>query len=223
MAFLHKSSGMLYLLDLSRVDWVNAVDGASVTQVLKRGDQWLRPPQTRELTDPKVELPRTMAELSGFNQGLHERLRYGYNDAWQQFIIARSQAAVASQPPPHPPIGNMLIDISTVASLKAPHAPLTFPAHPTFAPGAGRAPAFNTPPSSCAAPARRSSGRPLLLSPTCRLAHLKFSLEPLISLDAHLPRHSAVLSRRCHSKVRSSLPPPAHPRHALQLFSQYLD
>ena len=54
---------MLYLLDLSREDWVNAFDGASYTQVLKRGDQWPRPPETRKLTDPEVKLPRTMAEL----------------------------------------------------------------------------------------------------------------------------------------------------------------
>ena len=122
MAFLHRSSGMSYLLDLSREDWVNAFDGASLTQVLKRGDQWPRPPQTRELTDPEVELPRTMAELPGVDPGRHERPIYGYSDAWQQAITARAQAAVFSQPPPHPPTGSTLIDIPPVASLKAPYS-----------------------------------------------------------------------------------------------------
>ena len=96
---------------------------------------------------PRSRAPRTMVELPGFDQGLHQRFRYGYSDAWQQFIIERAQAAIASQPLSHPPNNTTLVDISPVASLKAPQAPLTFPARPTFAPGAGPAPAFKTPPS----------------------------------------------------------------------------
>ena len=126
MAVLHRSSGMSYLLDLSREDWVNAFDGAFFTQVLKRGDQWPRPPQTLELTDPEVKLPRTIAELSGFDQGLHQRLRYGYSDAWKQFITARAQAAVASQPPPHPPTGSTLVNISQSRRSRRPMRPLPF-------------------------------------------------------------------------------------------------
>ena len=114
---------MLYLLDLSREDWVNAFDGAYLTQVLKLGDQWLRPFQTRELTDPEVELPRTMAELPGFDQGLHERLRYGYSDAWQQFITASAQAAVASQPPPHPLTSSTLAGTSSQVLPEPAHLP----------------------------------------------------------------------------------------------------
>ena len=39
MAFMHKQSGMLYILDLDRQDWTSAFDGATLTQDLKRGDQ----------------------------------------------------------------------------------------------------------------------------------------------------------------------------------------
>ncbi len=38
MAFMYKQSGMLYILDLDRQDWTSAFDGATHTQVLKRGD-----------------------------------------------------------------------------------------------------------------------------------------------------------------------------------------
>ena len=69
MAFLHKSSGMLYFLDTSREDWTSAFDGACLTQVLKRGDPWPRPPQARELTDPEVELPRSLAEFFWIRPG----------------------------------------------------------------------------------------------------------------------------------------------------------
>ena len=46
-----KPSGMLYILDYERQDWTSAFDGATLTQVLKRGDQCPRSPQERELTD----------------------------------------------------------------------------------------------------------------------------------------------------------------------------
>ena len=41
MAFMYKQSGMLYILDLDRQDWISAFIGATLTQVLKRGDQGL--------------------------------------------------------------------------------------------------------------------------------------------------------------------------------------
>ena len=80
MAFLHKSSGKLYFIDTGREDWTSAFDGACLTQVLKRGDPWPRPPQARKLTDPEVELFRSQAEFPGYDQGLPERPRYGYSD-----------------------------------------------------------------------------------------------------------------------------------------------
>ena len=45
MVFMHKQSGMLYILDIDRQDWTNAFDGATLSQALKRGDHWPRPPQ----------------------------------------------------------------------------------------------------------------------------------------------------------------------------------
>ena len=87
---------MLYFLDTGCEDWTSAFDGAWLTQVLKRGDPWPRPLQTRELTDPEVKFPRSLANLPGYDQGLHERPLYGYSDAWQQYIISRVQAAAVS-------------------------------------------------------------------------------------------------------------------------------
>ena len=147
MAFLHKSSGMLYLLDTGREDWTSAFDGACPTQVLKRGDPWPRPPQARELTDREVELPRSLAEFPGCDQGVHERPRYGYSDVWQHYITSCVQAAAVSLPPPHQSTSSTLVDVSPVASLKAPYGPLTIPVFSTAATSAGSSPAFNTPPT----------------------------------------------------------------------------
>ena len=44
MAFMYKQSKMLYIPDIDRQDWTSAFDGATFTQVLKRGDQWPRSP-----------------------------------------------------------------------------------------------------------------------------------------------------------------------------------
>ena len=145
MAFLHKSSKMLYFLDTGCEDWTSVIDGACLTQVLKRGDPWPRPFQARVLTDPEVEHPRSLAEFPGYDQGFHERFRDGYSDAWQHYITACVQAAAASLPPPHQSTSITLVDVSPVASLKTPYGPLTFPASSTAAPGAGLSPAFNTP------------------------------------------------------------------------------
>ena len=97
MAFMYKQSGMLYILNLDRKDWTSAFDGATLTQVLRRDDQWPRPPQAFELTDAQVELPRSLAEFPGFDQGLHERPRYGYSDVWQHFVTTRTLRSAASQ------------------------------------------------------------------------------------------------------------------------------
>ena len=147
MAFLHKSNGMLYFLNTDRENWTSAFDGACLTQVLKRGDPWPRPPQARELTDPEVELPRSLTEFPGYDQGLHERPRYGYRYAWQQYITSRVQAAAMPLPPPHQSTSSTLVDVFPVASLKVSHGPLTFPTFSTVAPGAESFPAFNTPPT----------------------------------------------------------------------------
>ncbi len=50
-------------------------------------------------------------------------------------------------PPPHQSTSSTLVDVSTVASLKAPYGPLTFPAVLTAAPVASSSSAFNTPPT----------------------------------------------------------------------------
>ena len=75
MAFIFKPSGMLYFLNFERQDWISAFDGATLTQVIQRGDQWPRPLQERELTDSEVKLSRSLVEFPGFDQSLHERLR----------------------------------------------------------------------------------------------------------------------------------------------------
>ena len=79
-------------------------------QVLKRGDLWPRPLQARKLTDPEVKLPRLLAEFPGYDQGLHERPRYGYSDVWQQCITARVQKAAMSLPPSHQSTSSTLVD-----------------------------------------------------------------------------------------------------------------
>ena len=147
MAILHKSCKMLYFLETGRVAWTSAFDGACLTQVLKRGDPWPRPSQVREQIDSEVELPRSLAVFPGFDQGLHERPRYGYSNVWQQSVIARVQAAAVWLPPSHQSTSSTLVDISPVASLKAPHGPLIFSFLLMVAPGAGFSPAFNIPPA----------------------------------------------------------------------------
>ena len=147
MAFMYKPNGMLFLLDLERQHWTSAFDGATLTQVLKRGDPWLRTPQAPELTDAQVELPRSLAEFPGFNQGLHERPRYGYSDAWQQFITVRALRAAASQASHLPQSSSTILGDSPVASLKAPHMPLAFQAPPTLAIGASSLRSFGSPPT----------------------------------------------------------------------------
>ena len=147
MAFMHKQSGMLYFLDLDRQDWTSAFDGATLTQVLKRSDQWPCPSQALELTDAQVELPRSLAEFPGFDQGLHERPRYGYSDAWQQFVTVRALRAAASQASHFPQSSSTILGDSPVASLKAPHMPLAFQAPSTIAPGASSSRLFASPPT----------------------------------------------------------------------------
>lgn len=90
MALMHKPIGMPYYLDLERQDWASAFDGATLTQVLQRGDYWLHPSQMRELTDAEVELPRALSNFFGHEQCLHERPRYGYSEACQRFFSSRA-------------------------------------------------------------------------------------------------------------------------------------
>ena len=90
MAFMYKPSGRIYLLDFERQDYTNAFDGATLTQVLQRGEQWFRFSQARELTDTEIELPRSLIKFCGFDQGFHKRLWYGYSDVYQHHRRART-------------------------------------------------------------------------------------------------------------------------------------
>lgn len=103
---------------------MNAFDGATLTQVLQRGDQWLRPLQTREQTDATVKLTQSLNELFVFNQGLQKRPRYGYSVVWQHFNAARAQSAAAATSQvvqqPSRPLPGALVDSSLVTSIKAP-------------------------------------------------------------------------------------------------------
>ena len=123
MAFMYKQSGMVYILELDRQDLTDAFDGATLTQVLRRSDQLPRPPQALELTDAQVELPRSLAEFTGFDQGLHERRRYGYSDVWQHFVTARALPAAASQASLFPQSSSTILGDSPIASQDASHAP----------------------------------------------------------------------------------------------------
>ena len=201
LAFLHKSSGMLYFLDTGREDWTSAFDGACLTQVLKRGDPTPRPPQARELTDSEVELPRSLAEFPGFDQGLHERPRYKYSDVWQQYVTARVQAAAVSLPPQHQSTSSTLLDTSPVASLKAPHRPLTFSAPSMVAPGAVYFPAFNTPPTFASRHGECKSS--ILASGTCARRQL---LDLRAGADGSAPtgRSGASGALGAASRARSS-------------------
>ena len=132
MAFMYKKSRMLYILDLDRQDWTYS-NGATLTQVLKRGDQWPRPPQALELTDVQVKLPSSLAEFPGYDQGLHERHRYNYSEVWQHFVTARALRAAASQARLLPQSSSTIIGDSPIASLKTPHMPMAFPSPSTLA------------------------------------------------------------------------------------------
>ena len=80
MAFMYKQSKMLYILDLDRQVWISAFDEVTLTQVLRRGDKYFCPQQALELTDVQGKLPWSLVELSGFDQGRHERHQYGFSD-----------------------------------------------------------------------------------------------------------------------------------------------
>ena len=164
---------MLFVLDLECQDWTSAFDEATLTQVLKRGDQWPRAPQARKLTDSEVELPRSLVEFPGFDQGLHERPRYGYSDAWQHFIAARAQRIVAPQSAHSPQSSSTVTGDPPVASFKAPHMPIAFTAPSTLAHGASPFPSFNTPPSIAS-----RAGGPLFRSPA---APFSFTQAPFTS------------------------------------------
>ena len=141
MAFMYKQSGMLYILDLDRQDWTSTFDGATLTQVLMRGDQWPHPPQALELTDAQVELPLSLAEFPKFDQGLYERPRYGYSDVWQHVVTARALRAAAFQASLLQQSSSTILGDFPIASLKTPHMFLAFPAPSTLAFG-GTPPSF---------------------------------------------------------------------------------
>ena len=144
---MHKQSGMLYIKDIDRQDWTSAFDGATLTQILRRGDKWPRPPLALELTDAQVELPRSLAEFPGFDIGLHERPRYGYSDVWQHIVTPRALRAEASQASLLPQSSSTILGDSPVAYLNSPHMHLAFPVPSTFALGASSSRSFASHPT----------------------------------------------------------------------------
>ena len=123
MAFMYKHSKMLYILDLDHQDWISAFDEATLTQVSRRGDEWPRLPQALELTEAQVELPLSLVEFTGFDQGLHERPRYGYSDVWQHFVTARALRAAASHVSLLQQSSSTILGDCPIASQDASHAP----------------------------------------------------------------------------------------------------
>ena len=81
------------------------------------------PPQALELTDVQDELPRLLDEFPGYDQGLHERPRYGYSDVWQHFVTARALRAAASKTSFLPQSSSTIFGDSPIASIKTPHMP----------------------------------------------------------------------------------------------------
>ena len=214
MAIMYKTIGMVYILDLERHHWTSTFDGATLTQVLMRGDQWPLPPQARKLTDSEVELPRSLVEFPGFDQVLQERHRYGYSDAWQHFIATRGRRDLAPQSDHLPQSSITILGDYPVVLLKAPHMPLAFPAPSTIALGKILSPSFASPPAFATALVSRSSGcLQLLLSLSCR--HPSRSKRVLVQrsrrnpLEADCPRHlaAATSALRCLSRAHS-LPQP---------------
>ena len=72
MAFMRKTSGMLFSLDVELQDWVCLFDGATLTDLERFADSWPRPAISQPLTDEGVRLPRTLADFHGFELGRHE-------------------------------------------------------------------------------------------------------------------------------------------------------
>ena len=194
---------MLYFLDLDRQDWTSSFDGATLTQALRRGDPWLRPPQAPELTDALVELPLSLAEFPGFDQGIHERPRYGYSDAWQELVTVRALRAAAFQASHLPQSSSTILSNSPVASLKAPHMPLAFQAPSTLGPGESLSRSFAAPPT-LAALASAYSGLLLPHFPSCRHPSRVLPRRPRQNpLGAHRCRHlvGVTSSLRCRSRA----------------------
>ena len=173
---------MLYILDLDRQDWTSTFDGATLIKVLKRGDQWLRPPQALELTDAGVKLPRSLAELPGFDQGIHKRPRYGYSDVWQHFVTARALCAAASQASLLPQSSSTILGDSPIASLKTPHLLLAFTAPTTLI--------FGCSPPSFASRAGEHFFRPPAAPFSFMQAPFMFHARPGTAPSAQLPGRS---------------------------------
>ena len=70
MAFIRKSSGMLFILVVKLQDWVFLFDGATHKSREVR-HPWPRPENNRPLTD-NVRLPRDLADFLKFELGRHE-------------------------------------------------------------------------------------------------------------------------------------------------------
>ena len=224
-----KPSGMLNILDYELQDWTSAFDGATLRQVFKRGDQCPRSFQARELTDSEVELPRSLDEFPGFDQGLHERPRYGYSDAWQHFIAERAQRIAASQSAHSPQSYSTVIGDSAVAILKALHMALAFPAPSMLALGVSSFLSFATPPTFAT-----RTGEPLFRpAATALFSFMQPPSPPKRALSqrprrnylyVYRPRHlaTAISSQRCCSRAHSnqrlctlSTPPAPHSRSRL--------
>ena len=91
MAFMRKSSGMLFFLDVDLQDWVCLFDGATLTDLERYGEPWPRPANSQPLTDDDVRLPRTLGKFPDFKLGRHESPRYGYSNLWRDFSAEREK------------------------------------------------------------------------------------------------------------------------------------
>ena len=83
MAFMRKSSDMLFFLDVDCQDWLCLLDGATLKDVEQFGDPWPRPANSQPLTDKDVRLPRTLADFPYFERGRNESPRYGKSNLWR--------------------------------------------------------------------------------------------------------------------------------------------
>ena len=63
MAFMRKSSGMLFFLDADLQEWVCLFDGATLTGLERFGELWPGPANSLPLTDEELRLPRTLGEF----------------------------------------------------------------------------------------------------------------------------------------------------------------
>ena len=101
LAFMSKSSGTHFYLNLELRDWVAAYDGTTLSHIKHRGDPWPRPAAcpSQTLAGAELELPCRSEEFPGHAEGAYEHPYYSFTALWQQFLAARAHQRAATALP----------------------------------------------------------------------------------------------------------------------------